>query len=50
MNINKILINAFIKSTERAAYGASLFKGKGDKIAAITASGSATVNISWLEG
>ena len=27
-------INSFIKCTERAAYGASLFKGKGDKIAA----------------
>ena len=30
MNINKILINSFVKSTEWAAYGASLFKGKND--------------------
>ena len=28
MNIDKILINSFVKSTERAAYGASNFKGK----------------------
>ena len=34
MNINKILINSFIRTTERAAYGASIFKGKNDKIAA----------------
>ena len=34
MNINKILINSFVKSTEWAAYGASLFKGKNDKIGA----------------
>ena len=34
MNIDKILINSFVKSTERAAYGASIFKGKNDKIAA----------------
>jgi len=31
MSINTNYINAFIKSTERAAYGASLFKGKKDK-------------------
>ena len=29
-----MLIESFTKTTERAAYGASLFKGKGDKIAA----------------
>ena len=34
MIIDKSLINSFIKSTERGAYGASLFKGKNDKIAA----------------
>ena len=34
MNINKILIDSFIRTTERAAYGASIFKGKNDKIAA----------------
>ena len=34
MNINKSFIDSFIRSTERAAYGASLFKGKNDKIAA----------------
>ncbi|MDC0059672.1 class II fructose-bisphosphatase [Pelagibacteraceae bacterium] len=34
MSINKILINSFVKSTERAAYAASLHKGKGDKISA----------------
>ena len=34
MSIDKIFINSFIKATERAAYGASLFVGKGDKIAA----------------
>ena len=34
MLINKILIESFVKATERAAYGASIFKGKNDKIAA----------------
>jgi len=34
MNINKSIINSFVKSTEQAAYGAFLFKGKNDKIAA----------------
>jgi len=34
MFIDKIHIASFVKSTERAAYGAFLFKGKGDKIAA----------------
>ena len=34
MIINKILIDSFVKATERAAYGASIFKGKNDKIAA----------------
>ena len=34
MNIKKILIDSFIRTTERAAYGASIFKGKNDKIAA----------------
>jgi len=34
MNINKILIDSFVKATVRAAYGASIFKGKNDKIAA----------------
>ena len=34
MFINKALIPSFVKATERAAYGASLYKGKGDKIAA----------------
>jgi len=34
MSINKALINSFIKTTERGAYGASLYRGKGDKIAA----------------
>ena len=34
MNISKILIDSFIRTTERAAYGASIFKGKNDKIAA----------------
>ena len=34
MTINKKYINLFIKSTEVAAYGASLFVGKGDKIGA----------------
>ena len=38
MTINKSFIDSFIKTTERAAYGASLFKGKGDKIAADRAS------------
>ena len=38
MNINKILINSFIRTTERAAYGASILKGKNDKIAADQAS------------
>tara|TARA_Y100000590_G_scaffold470160_1_gene662422 strand:- start:1908 stop:2852 length:945 start_codon:yes stop_codon:yes gene_type:complete len=34
MSIDKKYINLFTKVTERAAYGASLFKGKNDKIAA----------------
>ena len=34
MTINKSFIEPFLKSTERAAYFASLFKGKNDKIAA----------------
>ena len=34
MNIDKSFINSFAKSTERAAYGASLYKGKNDKISA----------------
>ena len=34
MSINKFLIDSFVKTTERAAYGASIFKGKNDKIAA----------------
>ena len=34
MIIDKALINSFVKTTERAAYGASNFKGKNDKIAA----------------
>ena len=34
MIIDKFLIDSFVKTTERAAYGASIFKGKNDKIAA----------------
>jgi len=34
MTIDKKLIESFARATERAAYGASLFKGKNDKIAA----------------
>ena len=34
MTIDKTFIKPFVRATERAAYGASLFKGKGDKIAA----------------
>ena len=34
MIVNKEFILPFVSSTERAAYGASLFKGKGDKFAA----------------
>ena len=34
MNIDKILIESFVRSTEKAAYGAFLFKGKNDKIGA----------------
>ena len=34
MKIDKKYIASFIKTTERAAYGASLFKGKNDKNAA----------------
>ena len=34
MIIDKILISDFARATERAAYGASLYKGKNDKIAA----------------
>ena len=34
MIINKAFVNSFVKSTQRGAYGASIFKGKNDKIAA----------------
>ena len=34
MIIDKFLVDSFVKTTERAAYGASIFKGKNDKIAA----------------
>ena len=34
MTINKAFLELFVRATERAAYGASLFKGKNDKIAA----------------
>ena len=34
MTIDKSLIDSFAKSTARAAYGASLFRGKNDKIGA----------------
>ena len=34
MDIDKFFISSFAKSTERAAYGASIFKGKNDKISA----------------
>ena len=34
MNIDKKFIKPFVRVTEMAAYGSSLFKGKGDKIAA----------------
>ena len=34
MIINKTLINSFARSTQRAAYGASLYSGKNDKIGA----------------
>ena len=34
MVIDRMLINSFAKTTERGAYGASIFKGKNDKIAA----------------
>ena len=32
--IDKIFIESIVRTSERAAYGASLHKGKGDKIAA----------------
>ena len=34
MTIDRIFVNTFAKTTERGAYGASIFKGKNDKIAA----------------
>mgnify|MGYP001198933334 CR=1 FL=1 len=34
MNINKTMVNMFALATERAAYGASLYAGKNDKIGA----------------
>ena len=34
MAINNALIDSFVKTTEKAAYGASLYRGKNDKIAA----------------
>ena len=32
MTIDKSLIKSFVKTTERGAYGASMFRGKNDKI------------------
>ena len=32
MIIDKIFIDSFAKTTEKGAYGASIFKGKNDKI------------------
>ena len=34
MSIDRLFINSFAKTTERGAYGASLHKGKNDKVAA----------------
>ena len=34
MVVNKNLVSSFVRATERAAYGASLYRGKADKIAA----------------
>ena len=34
MNIDKTFVNSFIRTTERGAYGASIYKGKNNKIAA----------------
>ena len=34
MTINKAFLDLFVRATERAAYGASLYKGKNDKMAA----------------
>ena len=34
MIIDKFFVASFVKTTERAAYGASIFKGKNDKAAA----------------
>ena len=34
MTIDRMFVNSFAKTTERGAYGASIFKGKNDKIAA----------------
>ena len=34
MTINKAFLELFVRATERAAYGASLYKGKNDKMAA----------------
>jgi len=34
MIIDKSFVNSFVKTTERGAYGASIFKGKNDKIGA----------------
>ena len=39
MTIDKSLIDLFVKTTERGAYGASLFKGINDKISADKAAG-----------
>ena len=34
MSLKRSLIKSFVAATERAAYGASLYKGKNDKISA----------------
>ena len=34
MTLDRSLIKSFVKTTERAAYGASIHRGKNDKIAA----------------
>ena len=45
MKIKEDYIKEFVSSTERAAYGASLFVGKGDKISADKAAVDAMRNI-----
>ena len=57
MIIDKKLIDSFVRTTERAAYGASTFKGRNNKIAADQAAvdemrnelNTINVKVNWIK-